>query len=187
VSVSGDKTYPSGVIAAPASAGTYSVLVSYIPDANNNAPPKVCDPYSVTKGRASLTGLSQSHRRWRLGNNLARFAVASKPPIGTTFQYTLNEAATVRFAFAKLLSGRKVNGKCGAKARRNRPLKACKRSVPSGSLSFSAGVGPHKLFFQGRLTRKKTLKPGAYALTVTATNATGKQATGTLSFAIVPR
>jgi hypothetical protein len=131
----------------------------------------------------SLTGLSQSHRRWRLGNNLARFAVASKPPIGTTFQFTLNEAATVRFAFAKLLPGR---SKCVAQTRRIRRHKSCKRSVPSGSLSFSAGPGPHKLFFQGRLTRTKKLTPGTYALTITATNAAGQQATSTLSFAILP-
>ena len=136
------------------------------------------------KGKApSLTGLSQSHRRWRLGNGQARFAVASKPPIGTTFQFTLNEAATVRFAFAKLLPG---HGKCGTRTRPTHRLKACKRSVPSGSLSFSAGAGPHKLSFQGRLTRKKKLKPGSYVLTITATNAAGQQANSTLSFTIVP-
>jgi hypothetical protein len=134
----------------------------------------------------SLTGLSQSHRRWRLGSNLARFAAASKPPVGTTFQFTLNEAATMQFAFAKLLPGRNVSGKCVAQTRRNRRHKACNRSVPGGSLSFSAGVGLHKLFFQGRLTGTEKLKPGTYALTITATNAAGQGATNTLSFAIVP-
>jgi hypothetical protein len=197
--VSGAKTYPSGSIATPASVGTYSVLVSYTPDANNNAPPKVCDPYMVMPAQGppssvsapsapppSLTGVSQSHRRWRLGGNLARFAAASKAPVGTTFQFTLNEAATVRFAFAKLLPGRNVNGTCVAQNQRNRRHKACQRSVPSGSLSLSAGVGLHKLFFQGRLTRTEKLKPGTYALSITATNAAGLGATNTLAFAIVP-
>jgi hypothetical protein len=134
----------------------------------------------------SLTGLSQSHRRWRPGKNLARFAAASKPPVGTTFQFTLNEAATVRFAFAKLVPGRQVNGQCVAQTKRNRRHKACKRSVPSGSLSFSAGAGLHKLSFQGRLTRTAKLKPGTYTVTITATNTAGQRATNTLSFAIVP-
>jgi hypothetical protein len=178
--------------------GTDYWVATYNGDSNNNPVTSSTsgEPVTITPAlllgagggsvTASLTGLSQSHRRWRLGNNLARFAVASQPPIGTTFQFTLNEAATVQFAFAKVLHGRKVNGKCVAQTRRNRRHKACERSVPSGSLSFSAGVGPHKLFFQGRLTRTKTLKPGTYALTITATNANGQQATSTLSFAIVP-
>jgi hypothetical protein len=70
--------------------------------------------------------------------------------------------------------------------RRNRRHKACNRSVPSGSLSFSAGVGLHKLFFQRRLTGTEKLKPGTYALTITATNAAEQGTTNPLSFAIVP-
>jgi hypothetical protein len=47
VPVSGDGSYPSGSIATPTSPGTYSVLISYAPDANNNPPPTVCDVYTV--------------------------------------------------------------------------------------------------------------------------------------------
>jgi hypothetical protein len=122
-----------------------------------------------------------------VGGKLATFAAAAKPPVGTTFRFTLNEPATVRFAFAQLLPGRKVNGKCVAQTAANRSRKPCTRSVPRGSLSFSAGAGLHKLFFQGRLTRTRKLKPGTYALTITAKNAAGQQATKTLrSFTTVP-
>jgi DNA-binding beta-propeller fold protein YncE len=138
-----------------------------------------------------LTNVSQSHRRWRPGRNLARFAAAAKPPVGTTFQFTLNKAATVRFTFDELLPGRtvnKVNGKCVAQTAHNRRHKACTRRVPRGSLSFSAGAGVHRLFFQGRLTRTRKLMPGTYALTITATDAAGHRATKTLSsFTIVLR
>ena len=137
----------------------------------------------------TLTNTSQTQpRRWRLGGKLATFAAATKPRVGTTFQFTLNEAATVRFAFAQLLPGRKVNGNCVAQTARNRRNMACTRSVPVGSLSFNAGAGPHKLFFQGRLTRTRKLNPGTYTLTITATNAAGQRATkGPLrSFTIVP-
>jgi hypothetical protein len=126
-----------------------------------------------------------------LGSNLARFAAAAKPPVGTTFQFTLNEAATVQYTFDELLPGRtvnKVNGKCVAQTARNRRHKACTRSVPRGSLSFSAGPGVHRLFFQGRLTPTRKLIPGSYTLTMTATDAAGQRATETLSsFTIVPR
>jgi hypothetical protein len=135
----------------------------------------------------TLMNVRQSHRRWRLGTKLAKFAAAAKPPVGTTFRFALNESATVRFAFAQLLPGRKVNAKCMAQTSANRNHKACTRSVPRGSLSFSAGAGLHKLFFQGRLTRTRKLKPGTYTLTITATNAAGQRASKTLrSFTIVP-
>ena len=122
-----------------------------------------------------------------MGGKLATFAAAAKAPVGTTFRFTLNEAAMVRFAFAEVLPGRMVNGKCVAQTPRNRSHKACTRTVPRGSLSFSAGAGLHRLFFQGRLTRTRKLKLGTYTLTITATNAAGQRATKTLrSFTIVP-
>jgi hypothetical protein len=118
----------------------------------------------------------------------AQFVAARKPPVGTTFRFTLNETATVRFAFAQLLPGRGVNGKCVAQTAANRMHKACTRSVPRGSLSFGAGAGLHKLSFEGRLTRTRKLKPGTYRLTVTATNGAGRRAAKTLwSFTIVSR
>jgi hypothetical protein len=135
---------------------------------------------TLTTTPPSLSSVSQSHRRWRLGGKLARFAAAAKPPVGTTFGFTLNQPASVRLAFAQLLPGRKVNGKCVAQTARNRSHKACKRSAPRGSLSFIAGAGPHKLFFQGRLTRTSKLKPGIYTLTITATNAASQRASRTL-------
>jgi hypothetical protein len=139
----------------------------------------------------SLTGVSQSHRRWRLGTKLPKFAGIARAhmlPVGTTFRFTLNEAATVRFAFAQLVPGRKANGTCAAQIASNRSHKACTRGVPRGSLSFSAGAGLNKLFFQGRLTRTRKLKPGSYTLTITATNAAGQRATKTLRpFTVFPK
>jgi hypothetical protein len=133
----------------------------------------------------SLSSVSQSHRRWRLGGNLASFASASKPPVGTMFGFTLNEAATVQFAFGELLHGRLVNGLCIAQTAHNRSHKACTRTVSRGSLSFSAGAGMHTLAFRGRLTQTSKLSSGNYAVTITATDAAGQQATKTLSFTIV--
>ncbi len=136
----------------------------------------------------TLTSASQSNRRWRLGNKLAMFTAAAKPPVGTTFRFTLNKPATVRFAFGQSLPGRKVNGKCVAQTARNRKAKACSRSVTAGSLSFNVGAGLQRLSFQGRLTRTRKLKPGTYTLTITATDAAGQRASKTLkSFTIVRR
>ncbi len=162
----------------------YTVLTPPTPPPPARTPP-TGTPLTTTP--PSLTGVPQSHRRWRLGGKFASFAAAAKPPVGTTFRFTLNEAATLRFAFAQLLAGRKVKGQCVAQTARNRGHKACTRSVPRGSLSFSAGAGLHKLFFQGRLMPTRKLDPGTYTLTITATNAAAPRATKTLrSFTIVP-
>jgi len=107
-----------------------------------------------------LTTVGQSHRRWREGNALPHVASATRPPIGTTFRFTVNESASVRFVFKQ--RGRK-----------------------RGALSFSVGSGAHKLRFQGGISKHKRLKPGRYTLTITATNAAGRRASARLKFTIV--
>jgi hypothetical protein len=134
----------------------------------------------------SITSISQSHRRWRLDGLVARFATAAEPPVGTTFRFSLNEQVSVRFAFSRLLPGRRVNGKCVAQTTANRNRPACTRSVPRGALAFSASAGPHQLFFQGRVSRTRKLKPGTYTLSITAVNSVAESVTRTLrSFMIV--
>jgi hypothetical protein len=135
----------------------------------------------------SITNISQSHRRWRVGGTVARFASAARPPVGTTFRFTLSGPAIVRFAFAQLLPGRRVNGKCVAQSSANRNRRACTRLVARGALSKSASAGAHKLIFQGRLSRTRKLQPGTYTLTITATNTAGLSASRTLrTFKIIP-
>jgi hypothetical protein len=177
----------NAAMAPPASSPTTTPPPTTTAPASVTPPPAATPPQAATAPRLAISDVSQSHRRWRRTGGSPRVARVHRPPFGTTFRFALNEAATVRFAFAQLLPGRKVNGKCVAQSARNRSHKACTRSVPRGSLSFSAGAGPHKLFFQGRLTPTTTLKPGTYRLTITATNAAGQRATKALrSFTIVP-
>ena len=134
----------------------------------------------------TVTTLSQSTRRWRLGNNLPRLAAPARPRLWTTFRFGLNQGATVRFAFDQLLPGRMVNRKCVAQTARNSRNKACTRSVGRGAFSFSVGAGIHTLFFQGRLNRTRKLTAGTYTLTLMAFNAAGQKATKmTRSFTIV--
>lgn len=110
-----------------------------------------------------MANVREAHRVWREGSKLPKFARASLAPIGTTFSFTLNQAARVRFAFRQILA-------------RRRPLR--------GVLTYSARAGAHRLRFQGSLSRHKKLNPGRYTLTITAANAAGQQATATLRFKI---
>jgi hypothetical protein len=129
--------------------------------------------------------VAQSHGRWREGNGLAQIASAHKPPVGTTFRFTLNQSTRVRFAFTQNLPGRKVRGSCVARTSKNLGKPACTRTVTFGAFSFTAGAGAHKVRFQGRISKHNKLKPGRYTLIITATNAAGQQATARLTFTIV--
>jgi hypothetical protein len=112
-----------------------------------------------------LTNVKQSHRRWREGTKLAKFA-SGTAPVGTTFRFSLSEAARVRFAFKQ---------------------QRCGHRCAKGTLTHSLSAGAHKLSFQGRISRRKRLPHGRYKLTITATSAAGLRSNAsTLSFTIVP-
>lgn len=135
-----------------------------------------------------LSALKQSAGKWREGSSLPRAASRRKPPVGTTFSFTLNEAATVQFAFTQRASGRKVGHKCLAQTRANRHKHSCSRTVTAATLVVAAHAGANTLRFQGRVSGSKKLKPGVYTLLVTATGPGGKSsAPQRLTFTIVTK
>ena len=133
-----------------------------------------------------MTGLAQSHRSWRAGKKLATIARRRRAPVGTTFSFALDGAASVGLTFTQKLAGRSVKGRCVKPTKRNRKQPACKRTVTRGALTMSGHPGANKVSFQGRITRSKKLGPGRYTLTIGATSAAGlHSAAQTLSFTIV--
>jgi hypothetical protein len=136
-------------------------------------------------GRPVLTAVGQSASRWRKGNLLPKIS-RNAPPVGTTFGFTLDKAATVRLVFTQLAAGRKVSGKCVTPTRANTKRPKCTRTVTVGTLSFQGHAGTNKIRFQGRLSSRRSLKPGRYTLSITARDSTGLQsAPQSLSFTIV--
>ncbi|MGA9284382.1 MAG: right-handed parallel beta-helix repeat-containing protein [Solirubrobacteraceae bacterium] len=135
-----------------------------------------------------LSALKQSASKWREGSSLPRAASphSRKPPVGTTFSFTLNEAATVQLAFTQRASGRKVGHKCLAQTHANRHKRSCSRTVTAATLVLAAHAGTNTLRFQGRVSGSKKLKPGPYTLVVTGTGPGGKSsAPQRLTFTIV--
>ncbi len=135
-----------------------------------------------------LSGLSETAKTWREGNLLARISITKsakrKPPLGTTFSFSLNEAANVAFTFTEPASGRKVAKKCVAQTRANKNKHRCTHTVIAGTLTFSAHAGTNHLSFEGLISRHKKLKPGSYTLLVTATASGKRSTTRTLHFSI---
>jgi hypothetical protein len=160
----------------------------YPPDEPHTvANPQSAATSTTTTTAPTITSATQSHRTWSEGNTPAHArASKSKPPIGTTFSFTLNEQASVSFAFTQRTSGREVEGKCIAQTKQNSRRPACKRTVTRGTLSLTGHVGSNSVFFAGRLSRLEKLTPGDYTLVITARNTTGERSDPkSLSFTIV--
>jgi DNA-binding beta-propeller fold protein YncE len=171
----------------PASAGSYACRVTASNQAGSTSETSawLTVTASATPPLLALSQVGQSHRRWREGNALPHIAQARKAPVGTTFRFALNQAATAQLAFTQRLAGRRVHGHCVVATSRNRHKPRCTRSVPRGSLSVTVGAGSHSLRFQGRISKRKLLRPGGYTLLVTATDALGQRSTARLNFTIV--
>lgn len=135
----------------------------------------------------TLSGLGESNSRWREGSKQATLSKAKpkRAKVGTTFSFTLNEPAGVVLRFSQIVTGRKVRRKCISESRSNRRKAPCRRTVIAGTLSFATvTAGAHVISFDGRLSSHKTLKPGAYSVTVSATN-NGTVTSKPLKFTIV--
>jgi hypothetical protein len=141
-------------------------------------------PPNSAPSRPIVGNASESHRTWREGGKLA-VITRRKPPVGTTFSFSLNEQASVTLAFTQQPGGRKVPGKCVAQTKANRHKHACRRTVVRGTLTFT-GHATNKVAFQGRISPTKKLQPGTYTLVISATNAAGQRSSARpLTFTIV--
>ncbi len=136
---------------------------------------------------ATISSLTVSPSRWRLGSRLPQIS-AKRPPIGTTVSFRLSKPAKVKLTFARTTSGRKVGGRCVAPRPPNRSRRRCTRAIAAGQLSVNGRAGVTHIRFQGRLSRTRRLTVGTYLLTVAATDSAGTPSrVRTAGFTIVTR
>jgi 6-phosphogluconolactonase (cycloisomerase 2 family) len=118
-------------------------------------------------------------------------SAAVNPPVfklknGTTFDYSLSEAARVVFTIDQKLKGRRVHGRCVPRTRHNRRRHHCTRLKGRGSFAQQSSAGANAVSFSGRVSNKK-LSPGRYQTTLIATDDAGNHSTPTvLNFRIKP-
>ncbi|MDQ6777711.1 MAG: SBBP repeat-containing protein [Actinomycetota bacterium] len=115
---------------------------------------------------------------------VAAKAKAKKPKQGTTFRYTLSEAASARIVIAQLVPGRRKGGRCIAPTHKLRKAKKCTQVLTRGTLTRTSHAGVNHVAFSGRIG-SKALKPGGYRATLTATAASHSSKPQSLSFKIV--
>ena len=144
-------------------------------------------PLGSVSATPAVGGFNQSASRWRRGGALPHISSVGRPPVGTTFSFSLNEPATLSFVFTQRVAGRRVNGRCVAVAHGNAGKPRCKRTVNVGSFGLAGHAGLNKVRFQGRLSGARTLKPGTYSVAVAARDSRGLKAVSqSLSFTVVP-
>jgi len=142
---------------------------------------------TVANRPPSISSLRQSASTRREGSKLARISARRKPPVGTTFSFSLDQPATVTLTFTQSAVGRKTGGKCVAQTRHNKHKQRCRLVRVVGRLQLSAHQGINHVLFQGRVSRTHRLTPGGYTLVVIAA-ANGKTSRpATLTFTIAAR
>lgn len=91
---------------------------------------------------------------------------------GAVVSFTLDAAASVRFAVARVLPGRRVGRgrgrRCAPRTRVNAQRPRCTRLVARGGFARAGVAGPNRFRFGG-----VALRPGRYRLTATPTSAAG--------------
>jgi hypothetical protein len=122
---------------------------------------------------ASISNASVSPKTWRLGSALPRFS--RRAPVGTTIRFKLTQPARATLTFSQPKLGRKVGRRCVTQTRRNKHNRRCTIPNVRGTLTVTGHARTNKVRFQGRLSRTKTLKPGRYTLTITATDSAGNR------------
>jgi sugar lactone lactonase YvrE len=99
---------------------------------------------------------------------------SAKPKRGTTFVYALPEPARVLFDVQQKVAGRMVGRKCRKPSRTNRTRPRCNRLARIGRFAHASLAGETRKKFSGKIG-KRTLKPGGYLVTLTATDLAGNR------------
>ncbi len=97
---------------------------------------------------------------------------------GTVFRFGLDESASVTATIQRRVHGRRAEGSCRRKTRRNRGRPACVRFGRVGALTTSGRVGRNRVPFSGRLRirgRARSLTPGRYRARLRAVDADGER------------
>ena len=114
--------------------------------------------YTVVSIRPQIQSLRQAATRW-----LEHRRTGVRLPLGTTFEFTSDQKATVTLTFRRSVSGRLAAGRCVAPKAAASGSRPCLRNLPAGVLTFAAQPGANNFNFSGR-TSSGPLPPGSYVV-----------------------
>ncbi len=198
VTVSGSASDPSGLavvsvdgrLVAVEPDGTWTATVSLRPGANTISTAAANVFGNVTQigtsvvyqaRRPRLWAVSETQRVWRESGSRA----GKHPPTGTTFKFSLDEAARVALAFTQQLPGRRIKHRCVAPGSGRRHGPRCVRIATVGTISLPGKAGRNSLRFDG-VAHGRALTPGRYTVVIIANDGGVLSSPRTLTFTIVP-
>lgn len=143
----------------------------YVPPAAGGVPPAA----GGTNVAPGLSGFAVSNKTFAPMGVRARRR-GRKVQRGTSFRYTLSEAARVVITVERKLRGYRSGKRCRSKRPAQGKRRRCTLYRKVGTLSASKGAGRQSTPFSGRF-RGKALKPGSYRASIVATDAGGLKST----------
>jgi uncharacterized delta-60 repeat protein len=156
------------VVAGASVSGLSQKAVVYRLQGGDPAPPSTSPPgVATSRTRAPVLG--------RLRISPSAFRAAAKGPSalppgrrgGALVSFTLDRAASVRFAVERAGSGRRVGGRCVKPTRSNRGKRRCTRYARlAGGFTRRGVAGANRVRFTGRLTARR-LRHANYRLVAT--------------------
>ena len=161
-------TYTARLTARDREDGTASTTREIVVTAPSGPPPPgglPTDPVPV------VTAFSAAPRRFALVRGARP---AARSPRGTTFRFTLSEAARTRIAIQRARPGRRSGRRCVKPTRRLRARRRCTRYTAIGALTQSSALGANQLRFTGRIGAR-SLRRGRHRATIVATDSAGQR------------
>ena len=131
-----------------------------------------CTASTVDRVPPTVSKFRISHKRFAIGGKPTALNAASrKAPRGTTFTFTLSEAATTRIAITHKAKGHRAGRTRPCKPAHRGQKRNCTRTALVLTLVRTHSTkGPNRIAFSGRYGRKRLAK-GTYTATVIATDA----------------
>ncbi len=150
-------------------------VTGIVEDTVTPPPPPPPPPPPTDTVAPDVSSLALTATRFRLGRSLPSVAAVGT---GTRIRFTTSEAGTARITFKRVLPGRRVGRTCRRPTRLNRSRPRCTRllTVRRG-VTLPVAAGTRRIRFAGRLSRRRSLAPGAYRLTLRVTDAAGNVST----------
>jgi len=177
-------TYPVTVKTADALGGSTSASANVV-----IAP--VAKPALGAGVAPRITGAHLTHSHFRVSKRAtavsARTKAKAKTPQGTSFEFTLTEAAKLQITFTRSAAGLRSGGRCVAPSAKlkHHHAKHCTRTLTIGALSRGKEpAGADTLAFSGRIGTR-ALAPGTYNAILTASAGGPSSAPVTLSLTVV--
>jgi hypothetical protein len=181
-------------LAAACDAGAFEALAGDLPQQQEQQPAQQQQqqqppppPADVTA--PSISGAFATNPVFAV-NLRAAAAGRRRAPMGTTFRFTLSEAARVSLRIERSRPGRRVRGSCRRPARLNRGAPRCRRWTAVRTFFRDGAAGANRVRFSGRVLvrgRARALEPGRYRVRLQALDAAGNRSTpATIGFRVAP-